>query len=356
MRTHFIYSWDELDSHEEVSFDTFWNSRGDLVGLGVQFGTSNLAAKSSVRSEARSWIKGLVIHVRVGMPLLIVRLGELLVDLGNDHSASLCARPLFPLAGRGLVGLVGQHIGGVIASIGVLECDRPGSDHPPLSTVIPLKERLLWSSSALNLPIHEAASSSHTAGHIWSNPSIHIHELVSPSGNPMAAIAPHEAFHWAAGKEGLRRLDRISARVSRDPDSGETFLRGLAVSDTAPSTLSTRCIEAVRIQYQADELLASADEWTMEVDVDGPGGEIIEGVSVRCVEGWVKAILFRMNHDRKGILGEGLDIYDWSSVRVPTGHFIAGLAASFSVATDTHDPKDVFTPATDKAGGSLSGL
>ncbi|KAL2802684.1 hypothetical protein BJX63DRAFT_437646 [Aspergillus granulosus] len=384
MCTHFLYSWNELDSYEEVSFDTFWDSCGDLIGLGVQFGSSKrilgkedallssreqAAAKSSVQLKAKSWIKGLVLHVRVGMPLIdsaVRRItvsvarslqyqykGPLLksyeqvvlttgqnIDLGNDYSASLCVRPLFPSREWCLVGLVGQQGNrGVIASLGVLECDRPGSAHPSMSTVIPLKEKLLWSSSALNLSVREATSSSNTTEHIWSNPSIHIGELVSPSGNPMAAMAAHEVFHWAAGKEGLKKLKRISARVSKDPDSGETILRGLGFSDTRTSTVSMKWAECVGSGYHAEELPGSTEEWTMQFDIDGPGGEIIEEVSVRCIEGWVKAILLKTNRDRKGILGEGLNIYDWSAVRVPSGHFIAGLAPAFSVATGSHDPK-----------------
>lgn len=66
-----IYSWEEVDSRPST-FEVFFNSDGNLIGLGVTIGTSmrlfgsvgsNGATVKSRRIQENEWITGLILHI-----------------------------------------------------------------------------------------------------------------------------------------------------------------------------------------------------------------------------------------------------------------------------------------------------
>lgn len=69
---------------EPAAFETFWNTEGVLVGLGVSIGTDHrilgdsgipisgtmtcVADRSAVRIKAGEWIRGLILHLDIDKP------------------------------------------------------------------------------------------------------------------------------------------------------------------------------------------------------------------------------------------------------------------------------------------------
>lgn len=99
VRTYLLHSWQELESSPAV-FEAYWDSQGDMVGLGVSFrsgkrilgrgtfvdGHTVHNIKSAGRIAANDWIRGLVVYIRVARPLRDTAV----------RGVSVCLRPKSP--------------------------------------------------------------------------------------------------------------------------------------------------------------------------------------------------------------------------------------------------------------------
>ncbi|WEW58298.1 hypothetical protein PRK78_003766 [Emydomyces testavorans] len=374
----FVNSWQEVD-HFTATFESFWNSEGALVGLGIIFGarrrvfgyddTSLLGGKPISKSAAHiasnDWIDGLILHIPnlniadrnshtaiKGVTIIFKSEKKAMLGRKTDNR-----RPLMVTKGRCLVGVTGQIGGnGIISRLGLLECPRsPGNVPLFLPTTlsnrtdpyiadskctsfseVPVAQRFLWCAPEHKLPMFGVWNPYFTP--VWSHPYIHLLPLNAQEtlDDMPVDFAPQKIILWAKDAAQVRKVKRISALVSQhtipSPPSKEKSctryvdgLLGLKVEFVHSDPMWN--LRKDKVDGQTDKPLDWPEEDMQHCELDGPNGEYITGVDVS-IELYLKAIRLRTNFGRQLYFGKQ-DQSDWQILNPPAGEVVIGLAIAF---------------------------
>ncbi|PGH27250.1 hypothetical protein AJ80_00960 [Polytolypa hystricis UAMH7299] len=334
-----IYSWEETDNFLGV-FNTFWNEKGILVGLGVAFGSSqrNFGRDDTDRAERQiihkhtarifpsDWIQGLLLNISdcrnqtdedgafvgsvaiTGLTILF-RSGKQTMIRHRDGNT----RPLIASHGSYLTGVTGQISGDSILRLGILECVRPQGDNFDIYATDPslasparreTTELLIARNSFWHPTANQIICQDNKRGF-----SIRVAEIfpkIYLLANPHAEddvsddLVPKQVLLWAKEPKEFDKLTQISALVSQD-------MRKTAHPDGTTAEVPFETIIGLRTQYirkywEPKRYVGfTRDEDVHEqrmhhCDIDGPGGEYITSVEV-AVDQWARAIRVSKGHD-----------------------------------------------------------
>lgn len=333
-RTFWLHSWKEMEKSRFGSFffESFWNDDGLLSGFGVVFGSSprffgtpagkvetaritagdwitemELVFGESSQSENRpiTGIKGINLRLRSGLKF----------RLGNQRLNVDC-RILCVSEGKCLVGVEGQtRSDGVISRIGILEAPI-FEEKPPLfwGNPGPLAQRLLWA---------------FVAPPLWQRRDIKISPIFPhglDEGYPEDNLSPYQTLPWARSQGELEKLARITAYTPRNPTDATRPILGLRA-------------EFVKRYWEPKRYVGHGEYWPEDemthLDLNGASGERIVEIGVS-KSGTLKGLMLKTNRERFAIFGQGEPgPENWTTVQVPDGDFINGIAATFDTDTNT---------------------
>ncbi|KAB2571608.1 hypothetical protein DBV05_g9723 [Lasiodiplodia theobromae] len=349
MSTVWIRSWAELDAPFAL-FEAFWaydrtvgvrngTSNGSLVGLAMTFdGCRRLFGRDdSAEGVSRetclivnpAQIGGLVLHID---PIM------------NKHRT-------WTTSVKGI-------LDGMVGSLGLLQCARPPMDDFSLAPAPLSPEPNPISEETRNLHICQdllwncELFVDHEYG-IWNHPSIRA--WFPPSDPPRrrshaaavpADVIPHEVLLLATRHPAdLQKLQRLSGTVTAGNDV-------LGINHAATSTTTTtmhhhdRVLRGAYATFDSDDngllscnihvgtnvRLGNNFDWKtelVEMDIDGPGGEVIDRVEVS--DGAVDcplSVKIGTNRGREVVWGSDCD-RGWCTLRAPLGEVIVGLIFQF---------------------------
>ncbi|KAH7260395.1 hypothetical protein B0J15DRAFT_547994 [Fusarium solani] len=211
-----------------------------------------------------------------------------------------------------LVGVEG-HIrsDGVISRIGILEAPIPESKPCQLwNKPGPLAQRLLWATT-----IHR----------LWERSNLKI-TPVFPLGlaeaHPEDDLNPYQILAFAGKWLEVAKLSRVSAYMPGNvADATQKPILGLRAEFVGVQ-------DWLRQQYAGPGKDSPEDDLT-HLDLDGAGGERVVEIGVPKSE-VLNGLMLKTNRERFAIFGQGEpEPENWRIVRVPEGHCIQGIAATF---------------------------
>lgn len=163
---------------------------------------------------------------------------------------------------------------GVIASLGVVQCQRPGDRYQGLMSTPPYHEQCIWAAPDLFLP-----TSSSTGTNYSLKPMAYLDKSLTTAFNT------YYVLNWVHAPTELEKLDRITAGISTAP--GDDGILGLRSSYIRRYWAPKRSV-GFSDKGNLEEL---SDTRVVHFDVDGPGGERIVEVRAQRSDGRVKAIM-----------------------------------------------------------------
>ncbi|KAL2126292.1 hypothetical protein VTI74DRAFT_1232 [Chaetomium olivicolor] len=360
--TLFAYSMDELDNWP-VDLEAYWGEDRRLVGLCAivgkhrrvfgldgtrkphitktamripagdriaQLGLSVAAADPNEGPTASPGIVCIEVRTSVGMrPTLQRSLG---LSLGGPETPCISTTSLTVSKEARLVGVTG-HIDpdGTIRSLGLLEANPIDEASPPTLPAPPPRmppcNHRLWARTC-GLPYRFCGTSC---------PS-DIYNVFALTSTPSSVslvpdhMIPHEGLLWAKNVDELSKLERISLYVGPETAAGRT-VHGMRAEYTRRYWEPKRYVGMRRNVGQYDDPPTWPEDQMVALEVDSPGGELIDEIAVSDGRDDALAIKIKTNKGREVTVGED-NGKGWKIQRAPAGESIIGLVAGFTGKTN----------------------
>ncbi|RSL72063.1 hypothetical protein CEP53_001267 [Fusarium sp. AF-6] len=335
-QTFWLHSEKELQAGRfgTLFVETYWNEDDLLSGVGVVVGNSPrfFGARSGRVERARlvpgDWITEMELGVggnrsAEGKPIIGIKGITFRLRLADTFSLGKAGfggdcRLLCVSEGKGLVGVGGQiRSDGVISRIGILEV--PISEKNPHShntSPDPLAQRILWAGDG-STPICYRPDTKITPVFPPRLPEEFLEDSITP-------------YHTLLLVNDLRDLDRISRVVSHTP---------LDPADPTRRLVLGLRVEFIQGRWEAKRYIGHGGDWpedeTTNFDLYYPLDERIVEIGVSKSD-TLKGIMLKTDWLRSVIFGQGEpEPENWTTIRVPDGDFINGIAVTFETDPTT---------------------
>ncbi|KAI5456951.1 hypothetical protein BGZ63DRAFT_408421 [Mariannaea sp. PMI_226] len=350
-----VKSWDTIFL-EESTIETFWDSSGSLVGLGVSSAgscrllgiddTNDGVVRQKDPVPKYDWITGIILHVSSSDIKGITVSSKCHGDVHIRETRHGHPQRAFLARGndRYIVGVVGQvgPIEGrhIIQKFGVLHASRRSPDEQDIPPQNPL-ESCLWKE-----PYHQDLGTP-----IWEHPGLRL--ISNRVIDIETSNASQEALIWAKNEFDLRLLARITASITVGHgkmftvkwETRDTYVvHGLKAESRTEYGNIYRSVGEPEAQYDVDLPMESRQHF----EIDGQGGERITAISFATE--MTQAIKLRTNKDREVLFGDS-GAFNWRIIRPEEGETLVGLVIAFQgdgeldESTQTYKRKKILSVA-----------